>query len=89
MFRERSTGRARAVTVASGPDYRGRIGAFEVMMVQEHLRKSMWNDADREELMKAAREESGYVTMAEHARALVESGIAAVDRDVIRTLMTI
>ena len=68
--------------------YRGRIGAFEVMMVQEHLRKCILNDADREEFMKAAREESGYVTMAEHARALVESGITTVD-EVIRTLMTI
>ena len=68
--------------------YRGRIGVFEVMMVQEHLRKCILNDADREEFMKAAREESGYVTMAEHARELVESGITTVD-EVIRTLMTI
>ena len=57
-------------------------------MVQEHLRKCILNDADREEFMKAAREESGYVTMAEHARELVESGITTVD-EVIRTLMTI
>ena len=36
----------------------------------------------------AAREASGYVTMAEHARKLVDKGITTVD-EVIRTLMTL
>ena len=58
--------------------YRGRIGVFEVMMVQEELRRCILDGADRKRFMEAAREASGYVTMAEHA----------VD-EVIRTLMTL
>ena len=68
--------------------YRGRIGVFEVMMVQEELRRCSLDGADRKRFMEAAREASGYVTMAEHARKLVDKGITTVD-EVIRTLMTL
>lgn len=68
--------------------YRGRIGVFEVMMVQEELRRCILDGADRKRFMEAAREASGYVTMAEHARKLVDKGITTVD-EVIRTLMTL
>lgn len=68
--------------------YRGRIGVFEVMMVQEELRRCILDGADWKRFMEAAREASGYVTMAEHARKLVDKGITTVD-EVIRTLMTL
>lgn len=68
--------------------YRGRIGVFEVITVQEKLRRCIIDGADRSEFLAAAREESHYVTMAEHAQELVEKGITTVD-EVIRTLMTL
>lgn len=57
-------------------------------MVQEELRRCILDGADRKRFMEAAREASGYVIMAEHARKLVDKGITTVD-EVIRTLMTL
>ena len=59
--------------------YRGRIGVFEVMTIQEGLRRC---------IMEVARKESGYITMAEHAQEMVDKGITTVD-EVIRTLSSL
>ena len=68
--------------------YRGRIGVFEVMMIQEELRRCILEGADRRRFMEVARRESGYVPMSENAQKLVENGISTVD-EMIRTLMTL
>lgn len=65
--------------------YRGRIGVFEVMLIQEKLRHCILEGADRTEFLKAAEKESHYVPMAEYAKQLVEDGITTVD-ELIRTL---
>lgn len=68
--------------------YRGRIGVFEVMTIQEGLRRCILEGADRRRFMETAKQESGYVPMSEHAAKLVESGTTTVD-EMIRTLTTL
>lgn len=68
--------------------YRGRIGVFEVMMIQEELRHCILEGADRRRFMEVAKRESGYVPMSEHARKLVQDGTTTVD-EMIRTLTTL
>lgn len=65
--------------------YRGRIGVFEVMFVQEELRRCILEGADRQKFLEVARRESRYIPMAEHARSLVERGITTAD-EVLRTM---
>ncbi len=68
--------------------YRGRIGVFEVMMVQDGLRHCIMEGADRTQFMEVARRESAYVPMTEHAKKLVDNGTTTVD-EIIRTLSSI
>lgn len=68
--------------------YRGRIGVFEVMTIQDGLRRCILEGADRRRFMETAKQESGYVPMSEHAEKLVENGTTTVD-EVIRTLTTL
>jgi len=68
--------------------YRGRIGVFEVMTIQEGLRRCIMEGADRQKFMEVARKEGGYITMAEHAQEMVDKGITTVD-EVIRTLSSL
>lgn len=65
--------------------YRGRIGVFEVMVIQEGLRRCIMEGADRPHFMEAARRESAYIPMSEHAQKLLENGTTTVD-EIIRTL---
>lgn len=65
--------------------YRGRIGVFEVMMIQDGLRRCILEGADRKRFQEMAKRESSYITMAEHAQKLVEDGVTTVD-EIIRTL---
>lgn len=65
--------------------YRGRIGVFEVMIVQEGLRRCIMEGADRSQFMEVAKKESAYIPMAEHALKMVENGTTTVD-EIIRTL---
>lgn len=59
--------------------YRGRIGVFEVMLIQEELRRCILEGADRTRFLEAARRASQYVPMLEHAQKLVEEGVSTVD----------
>ena len=65
--------------------YRGRIGVFEVMVLQEGLRRCIMEGADRPRFMEAARRESAYIPMSEHAQKLLDNGTTTVD-EIIRTL---
>lgn len=65
--------------------YRGRIGVFEVMLIQERLRRCILEGSDRTEFLKAAKDESHYVPMTEYAKQLAAEGITTVD-ELIRTL---
>ncbi len=68
--------------------YRGRIGVFEVMMINEELRKCILEGADRTRFQNTARKASQYVPMIEHARELVADGVSTVD-EIIRTLLAL
>ncbi|MGN8818162.1 GspE/PulE family protein [Oribacterium sp. HCP28S3_H8] len=67
--------------------YRGRIGNFEVLLMNDALRSCITNGADKQEFRKLARE-TGYVTMLQNAERLVEEGITTVE-EVARTLTEI
>lgn len=64
--------------------YRGRIGVFEVMLMNEELRHCINTGGDLQELSELAAK-TGYVTMLEHADDLVDEGITTVE-EIIRTL---
>ena len=64
--------------------YRGRIGDFEVLVMNDALRKCITDGADKQEFQRLAHE-TGYVTMLENADKLVDDGITTVD-EVMRTI---
>lgn len=64
--------------------YRGRIGVFEILMMNDELRHCITSGGDKQEFTKLA-EKTNYVTMLEHADKLVEDGITTVD-EIIRTI---
>ena len=64
--------------------YRGRIGDFEVLVMNDALRKCITDGADKQEFQRLAHE-TGYVTMLENADKLVDEGIPTVD-EVMRTI---
>lgn len=76
------TGRGCDNCFSSG--YRGRIGDFEVLLVNDALRSCIARGEDKQTFMKLARE-TGYVSMLENAEALVDNGITSVD-EVIRNI---
>ena len=61
--------------------YRGRIGVFEVMLIQEELRRCILEGADRTRFLEAARRASQYVPMLEHAQKLVEEMMEPCDSE--------
>lgn len=67
--------------------YRGRIGDFEVLLMNDALRSCITNGADKQEFRRLARE-TGYVTMLQNAERLVDEGITTVE-EVARILTEI
>lgn len=65
--------------------YRGRIGVFEVLLIQEELRRCILECADRTHFLAAAKRESSYISMEEHAQGLAEEGVTTVE-EIIRLL---
>ena len=64
--------------------YRGRIGDFEVLVMNDALRHCITSGGDKQEFQRLARE-TGYISMLENADKLVEDGITTVD-EVLRTV---
>ncbi len=64
--------------------YRGRIGDFEVLVMNDDLRQCITDNRNKQEFQRLAKE-TGYVTMLENADLLVENGITTVD-EVMRTV---
>lgn len=64
--------------------YRGRIGDFEVLVMNDALRKCI-TDGDDKQAFRQLAKETGYSTMLENADQLVEDGITTVD-EVLRTI---
>ncbi len=61
-----------------GSGYRGRIGVFEVLSVNDTLRKCITSGGDKQEFRKLALE-TDYVPMLDHADELVDAGITTVE----------
>ena len=66
--------------------YRGRIGAFEVLLMNDELRKGITDGVDKQTFRQLAQKTSHYTTMLENADRLVERGITTVD-EICRTIM--
>lgn len=66
--------------------YRGRIGAFEILLMNDELRKDITSGADKQTFRETASRTSGYVTMLQNAEKLVEDGITTVE-EVQRTIL--
>lgn len=66
--------------------YRGRIGTFEILLMNDELRRAITSNADKQAFRETAARTSGYVTMMQNAEKLVEEGITTVE-EVERTIL--
>lgn len=66
--------------------YRGRIGAFEILLMNDELRRAITSNADKQAFRETAARTSSYVTMMQNAEKLVEEGITTVE-EVERTIL--
>lgn len=66
--------------------YRGRIGAFEILLMNDELRRAITSNADKQAFRETATRTSGYVTIMQNAEKLVEEGITTVE-EVERTIL--
>ena len=64
--------------------YRGRIGDFEVLIMNDELRHCITSGGDKQEFKRLA-QKTGYITMLQHADELVDQGITTVD-EVMQTI---
>lgn len=64
--------------------YRGRIGDFELLLMNDELRRAISTGADKQEFRRLALK-TGYITMLENAERLVSEGITTAE-EVGRTL---
>ncbi|MEG2176817.1 MAG: GspE/PulE family protein [Oscillibacter sp.] len=62
-----------------GLGYRGRIGVFEILMLDRPLRAAVNRGAQREELLDLLRKSGHFVTLAENCRRLVTEGVTTLE----------
>lgn len=65
--------------------YKGRIGVFEILLLNDALRRCITDGADKQTFRETARETAHYVPMLENADRLVDQGITTVE-EVCRTI---
>ena len=66
--------------------YRGRIGAFEILLMNDELRKNITDNADKQTFRETAMKTSQYVSMIQNAEKLVGQGVTTVE-EVARTIL--
>lgn len=66
--------------------YRGRIGVFEILLMNDELRRCITDNVDKQAFREAAQRTAQYTTMLEHADKLAEKGITTVE-EICRTIM--
>ncbi len=66
--------------------YRGRIGVFEILMMNDDLRRAITDDANAQQLREVSSRTSGYVPMMQNADRLVRDGITTIE-EVCRTIL--
>ena len=65
--------------------YRGRIGVFEILLMNDELRRCITEGGDKQTFRELARSTSEYVPMLENADRLVADGITTVE-EICRTI---
>ena len=58
--------------------YRGRVGVFEVLLIDHTLRGMITRQLPREEILEAAAR-GGFQTLAQHCQELVLAGITSAE----------
>ena len=66
--------------------YRGRIGAFEILPMNDELRRCITSNVDKQTFRETAQKSAHYTTMLQHADKLAEEGITTVE-EICRTIM--
>lgn len=66
--------------------YRGRIGAFEILPMNDELRRCITSNVDNQTFRETAQKSAHYTTMLQHADKLAEEGITTVE-EICRTIM--
>ncbi|MDD5846436.1 MAG: type II secretion system protein GspE, partial [Lachnospiraceae bacterium] len=66
--------------------YKGRIGVFEILTMNDALRRSIVSGADSTAFRELCQKSEDYVSMSENADQLVEKGITTVE-EVCRTIL--
>ncbi|MDD4844933.1 MAG: ATPase, T2SS/T4P/T4SS family [Anaerotignum sp.] len=59
--------------------YRGRIGVFEILVLDKKIKNAISNGAKREELAEMIRKDENFVSLAENCKRLVLEGVTTVD----------
>lgn len=62
-----------------GTGYRGRIGVFEILVLNTQLRNAISNGLKREEIAEIVNKSGQFVTLADNCRRLVFEGITSID----------
>ncbi|MBI4815092.1 MAG: Flp pilus assembly complex ATPase component TadA [Deltaproteobacteria bacterium] len=68
--------RSKGCATCSGTGFRGRVGAYEILVADDKLRERIAREASVEELRKSALE-GAYVPMTRYSNYLLTAGIAA------------
>jgi type IV pilus assembly protein PilB len=59
--------------------YKGRVGVFEILLMNDALRRCITDDADKQVFRATAQKTAKYTTMLENADKLVEDGVTTVE----------
>jgi type IV pilus assembly protein PilB len=78
--------RGRGCDACNNTGYKGRVGLFELMIMNNNLREMIMKDASTEELRDAARS-YGMVTLRDAGMRAAEDGFTTLDEVVRETVM--
>jgi type IV pilus assembly protein PilB len=78
--------RGKGCPMCAGTGYVGRVGVFEILVIDQALRTALSRNADREELLSIM-ERGGFVPMLESCRRLVQNGTTSLE-EALRTITT-
>lgn len=77
--------RGRGCDACNGTGYRGRVGVYEVFMMQDEMRGMIADGAPAEAIRKLAREKYGMITLRQDAIAKALEGIVTFEEAVSKT----
>ncbi len=71
--------KGRGCPLCNNTGYKGRIGVYEVIKVDEEIRKMINDHVDSETINQYLKEQCGFKTIIDNARLLVDRGVTTVD----------